>query len=208
MKIGICGGTFDPFHNGHLAPVRAARPVMRWDRVLYIPAHVQPFKQDRVTGSSWHRFAMAVLATEAEDSVFVSPIELERGTVSYTVDTLRQLRSEYPGATMDWIIGDDNLAQLLDWKAIDDIFTLANFAVLTRLDRLGQDLPPVLASRVIEPQQRPAHGAISFAGNNVVSISSTEVRRRVQAGEPIDDLVPAPVSRYIQRYDLYREGHS
>lgn len=208
MNIGICGGTFDPFHSGHLAPIRAARSVMRWDRVLYVPAYVQPFKQDRATASSWHRFAMTVLATEGEDGVFVSPLELERGTVSYTVDTLQQLRSEHPGATLDWIIGDDNLPQLLDWKAIDTIFALANFAVLTRMDSLPQDLPSVLASRVIEPQRRPAHGAISFAGNAVVPISSTEVRRRVQAGEPIDDLVPAAVSRYIQRYDLYREGHS
>lgn len=208
MKIGICGGTFDPFHCGHLDPILSVRSVMEWDRILYVPAWIQPFKQDRVTASPFHRFAMAVLATEGQDGVYVSPLEVERGAVSYTVETLQQLRDEHPGATLDWIIGDDNLAQLLEWKAIDTIFTLANFAVLTRTQGTHPALPQRLAHLAVEPQERPALGVVSFARNALVPISSTEVRRRVREGEPIDDLVPPSVSRYIQRYELYRKGHS
>lgn len=196
MKIGICGGTFDPFHRGHLDPVLAIRQAMQWDRVLFVPAFVQPFKQDRETASAPHRFAMAVLATEGQDELYVDPRELERGDVSYTVDTLRELRSEYPGAALDWIIGDDNLGQLHEWKEIDAIFELARIVVLARSPVL-QPAPPLL----------DAHPVV-YAGNPRVAISSTEIRRRARAGEPLEDLVGARVSRYIHHYRLYRKGQS
>src|SRR5256885_14259225 len=108
MKIGICGGTFDPFHRGHLDPILAARETMEWDQVLYVPAFVQPFKQDREATSGHHRFAMVSLVTLGFDDLFASPLELERGAVSYAVDTLEELRSAHPEATLDWIVGDDN----------------------------------------------------------------------------------------------------
>ena len=205
MKIGICGGTFDPFHTGHLDPILAVREDMQWDRVFYIPAFVQPFKTDRAAASPFHRFAMTVLGTEGHPDLYVLPKEVERGEISYTVDTLTELRAQYPQATLDWIIGDDNLEKLLEWKSLDRIFELANFAVLSRLSR---NVPSTLTSRVDDPQTRSAHGAIVFAGNATVPVSSTEVRRRLRAGEPIEDLVPPPVSRYIHHYELYRKGQS
>jgi len=140
MKIGICGGTFDPFHRGHLEPVLAARGVMEWDRLIYVPAYRQPFKPEEQFASGYHRFTMAVLATESIETIDVSTQELDRGKISYTVETLELLRAGYPQATLDWIIGDDNLFQLSEWKRIDRIFELANFAVLTRFMRLG-DVP-------------------------------------------------------------------
>lgn len=205
MRIGICGGTFDPFHRGHLDPVLHARETMQWDRVFYVPAYVQPFKQDRSTVSPWHRFAMAAAATLHDPALFVSSIELERGAVSYTVDTLEQLRGLYPEATLDWVIGDDNLAALLEWRSIDRIFDLANFTVLTRG---GGEVPESLRIRIRAPHERASHGAIALVENPAVHVSSTEVRRRVQAGEPIDTLVPPAVSRYIDHYGLYRKGQS
>lgn len=212
MRIGICGGTFDPFHRGHLDPILAVRDTMEWDRVIFIPAHVQPFKQDRVTESGYHRFAMAVLATDGDERLHVSPRELERGAVSYTVDTLTALRGEYSGATIDWIIGDDNLPALTAWKSLDRIFELANFAVLARTRGASGAHPSTgtdsLDARVAPVANRPSHGAIVFAENATVPVSSTEIRRRVLAGESIEDLVPPPVSRYIHHYDLYRKGQS
>jgi nicotinate-nucleotide adenylyltransferase len=205
MNIGICGGTFDPFHRGHLDPILAVRGDLQWDRVLYIPAFMQPFKQDRETASGHHRFAMAAIATLDHDGLDVSSMELERGAVSYTVDTLRDLRGEYGEATLDWIIGDDNLAKLGEWKSIDTIFAMANFVVLTRG---AHDVPPAMQERVTGAEKRPKNGAIAFARNPTVPVSSTEIRRRVRAGEPIEDLVPPPVSRYIHHYDLYRKGQS
>lgn len=193
MKIGICGGTFDPFHRGHLDPILAVRATMQWDRVIFIPAYVQPFKQDVETASPFHRFTMAALATETHDDFYVSAMELERGAVSYTIDTLRQLRTEYPDAAFDWIIGDDNLEKLHQWKSIDEIFQLARFVVLSRTG-------PIRPSGLIGP--------IKFAQNPTVPISSTEIRTRLSEGRSIEDLVDARVSRYIQHYGLYRKGQS
>lgn len=205
MNIGICGGTFDPFHRGHLDPILAVRDDLQWDRVLYIPAYVQPFKQDRETASGHHRFAMAALATLDHDALLVSSRELERGAISYTVDTLQHLRAEREDATFDWIIGDDNLEKLGEWKSIDTIFAMANFVVLTRG---SHEVTPRFRDRVTEARSRPRNGAIVFADNATVPVSSTEIRRRVRAGEPIEDLVPPPVSRYIHHYDLYRKGET
>lgn len=194
MKIGICGGTFDPFHHGHLEPVLAARETMRWDRIIYVVAYQQPFKDKGASAAGYHRFAMAVLATEQFDEMYISSWELEREGTSYTVDTLEHLRSEYPDATLDWIIGDDNLARLGEWKRIDRIFELANFVVLTRV------APATLPAF---PGAKPA--SILFAHNATIPISSTEIRRRVRAGESIDALVDPRVSRYIQHNRLYQE---
>jgi nicotinate-nucleotide adenylyltransferase len=194
MRIGICGGTFDPFHCGHLHPVLAARETMEWDRILYIPAFVQPFKSEQAAASPLDRFAMTVLATEELEEVYVSKRELERGEISYTVDTLEELHAEHPEAKLDWIIGDDNLAELHKWRNVDRIFELARFVVLSR----GQkQVPDDLKNRPIE-----------FARNATVPVSSTEIRRRVRAGESIDELVDPRVSHYIHHYRLYKEEHS
>jgi len=208
MKIGICGGTFDPFHRGHLDPILAVRDAMQWDRVLYIPAYVQPFKQDRKAASPYHRFAMTVLGTEPHERLHVSPRELERGAVSYTVDTLTELRAEHPGATLDWIIGDDNLEKLHEWKSIATIVQLANFVVLTRRGTADFSPPPPVGLKPAAAQDRAQAGSIVFAENATVPVSSTEIRMRVRDGQPIEHLVPPPVSRYIHHYGLYGKDQS
>jgi nicotinate-nucleotide adenylyltransferase len=205
MKIGICGGTFDPFHRGHLEPVLAARGLLGWDRLFYIPAYRQPFKTGQQTTSAYHRFTMAVLATESVEEIFVSPQELERGEISFSVDTLELLRTQNPDATLDWIIGDDNLALLGDWKRIERIFELANFAVLTRAGETFAPVPAAFAARVTTPARRGKCGHIVFAQNATVEVSSTEIRRRIRAGEPIGGLVDPRVSHYIEHNHLYRE---
>ena len=202
MNIGICGGTFDPFHRGHLEPVLAVREEMEWDRVIYVVAHRQPFKTHNETSADCHRYAMTVLATLEYETIVASDIEIMRGDVSYTVDTLEELRAQYPDATLDWIIGDDNLAKLNEWKNLDRIFELANFAVLSRvgqtfLSGLGQ-------TRMSAPHDRGTHGAIVFTHNATIPISSTDIRKRVRNGESIDAFVDPRVSRYIDHYRLYK----
>lgn len=196
MRIGICGGTFDPFHRGHLDPVLAARETMQWDRVLYIPAWRQPFKTHLDAAPGAHRFAMAALAIRDHDALYVSPIELDRGGVSYSVDTLDELHRQFPGASFDWIIGDDNLADLDRWKDTERLFQLARFVVLSRTPKTDNRQPT------------NANATVVFAHNATVPISSTEIRRLVRAGEPIDAFVDPLVSRYIHHYGLYKEGQS
>jgi nicotinate-nucleotide adenylyltransferase len=195
MKIAVVGGTFDPFHRGHLEPVLAVRDRMGWDRVIYVPAWRQPFKVDRDSTSGYHRFAMAVLATRDYEIIFVSPIELERGGTSYSVETLEAFHTMYPMAVFDWIIGDDNVAQLGQWKRIERVLQLARFVVLTRSG--GETIPPAVR-----------RDRLVFAENNAVAVSSTEIRSRVRAGEPIDGLVDPLVSRYIHHYGLYKEAQT
>lgn len=210
MRIAICGGTFDPFHRGHLEPVLAVREEMGWDRILFMPAFVQPFKRDHASASGYHRFAMAAMATLGHEEVYVASQELERGAVSYAVDTLRQLRSEHPDAVFDWIIGDDNLERLLEWKSVEEIFDLSNFAVLRRDDAIHDRnaLPDALRVRIVEASSRPANGAIVFASNTRIVVSATDIRKRVAAGQSIDELVDPQVSRYIHHYALYRKGQA
>jgi nicotinate-nucleotide adenylyltransferase len=143
---------------------------------------------------------MVGMATVDQDGLFASTMELERGAVSYTVDTLEALRAEHPDATLDWIIGDDNLPRLGEWKSLGRIFELANFAVLTRG---GAEPPASLRERIAEPRERPRCGAIVFAHNPTVPVSSTEIRSRIRAGESIDGLVDPRVARYIHHYALY-----
>ena len=194
MRIAICGGTFDPFHRGHIEPLLAVRDQMEWDDILYIPAWRQPFKTESQITSAYHRFAMIALAIRDQQSVYVSPIELERGGVSYTVDTLDALHAQLPAASFDWVIGEDNVGQLSEWKDPERLFQLARFVVLSREGQL-RGAPRPSASLV-------------YAHNKTVPISATEIRNKVRTGESIDALVDPLVSRYIHHYGLYKEGHS
>jgi nicotinate-nucleotide adenylyltransferase len=211
MRIAICGGTFDPFHRGHLDPILAVRNKMSWNRVVYVPAFRQPFKLDQRTASGFHRFAMAVLATERHDDFLVSPIELERGEVSYSVDTIEAMHDRYPGAILDWVIGEDNVGDLSRWHRVDRIFQLANFVVLTRTGAAGEQRgSPAAGSTPAEPGSgsETSAGAVIYARNETVPVSSTEIRRRVRTEEPIEGFVDPLVARYIHHNGLYREAHT
>lgn len=202
LRIAVCGGTFDPFHRGHLEPLLAVREAMGWDRILYVPAWRQPFKLDSDSASAFHRYAMAVVATSDVDIASVSTFELERDAVSYTVDTLEHLRAEYGDeATIDWIIGDDNLPRLHEWKSLDRILELANFVVLSRG---GTAVPPVVSASVATAEERRQAGSVVLAKNETVPVSATEIRRRVRDGQSIAQMVDPRVSRYIHHYNLYR----
>lgn len=204
MRIGICGGTFDPVHRGHTEPVLAVRELFEWDQVLYVPAFRQPFKTEGQSVSGYHRYAMTVLATEEIAGFLTSTVELDRQEVSFTIDTLRALRQQYGRAAgFDWVIGDDNLPMLASWRALDEIFQLANFAVLTR----GKsELPETLRERVAPAVGRPKSGKIVFAENVTVEISSTTIRERIQQGQPFEELMHPRVARYIHSHQLYRRG--
>lgn len=203
-RIGILGGTFDPIHRGHLLPLISAAAAIGWERILLVPAARQPFKAERPGTSAFHRWAMAAIATASDARIFLSTVEVERGETSYTVDTLEALAREYPGVALDWVIGDDNLPLLLQWRRIERIFDLANFVVVRRLG--SSALAEALEWRMVrDGQTLPRAGGIIMVENPEVAVSSTEIREMVRRGESLEGVVEPGVAAYITKYRLYAE---
>lgn len=201
MKIGIFGGSFDPFHFGHLWPVREARRRLGLDRVLYLPTAAPPHKPGRQQAPAWSRFAMVELALLGEPAMQVSPIELTPGRPAYTVDSLARLTEEHPGAELWLILGGDNFAELPTWKSWRRLARLARLAVLVRpgdAARLEASWPPVL-------RRLASSDRVVFVTNRPVGISSTRLRDLLAAGKsPPARTVPRVVLEYIRKYRLYR----
>ena len=132
MRLGILGGTFDPVHAGHIAMARSAAAAARLDRVLLVPCARPPHKERPDLTDGYHRFGMLALVVAEEPALSASPIELQRGGISYTVDTLRELRQRHSGADLCLIIGSDSFAELADWKAYEEILGSAAILVVPR----------------------------------------------------------------------------
>jgi nicotinate-nucleotide adenylyltransferase len=197
MRLGIFGGSFDPVHNGHLALARACQRQAALDEVWFTPAATQPLKQPGPHANDSHRLAMLELATAAEPGWKLCRLEIERGGVSYTVDTLRTIHAERPGDSLFVLFGGDALSDLHHWKEPAEIFCLATPLVVRRAGEAPSNLATL--------------NELCTAGNSPrpidmppVDVSSSEIRRRIAAGEPIDALVPLEVGRYITQHGLYR----
>ena len=135
LRIGVLGGTFDPIHEGHLALARAAVKQLKLDRLMFVPAFRHPLdrKENRTVASPEHRFEMTRLAIQGEPKFEVSDCELKRKGISYTVDTLRELRRDFPKPNAIFFVTGGDWGKSLDqWKDIDSIFSLAHFVIAKR----------------------------------------------------------------------------
>jgi len=189
MRRGVFGGSFDPVHTGHLTVAAAAADALGLDVVHFVPALTQPFKAGKHYAAPAQRVAMLELALE--DPRFVLDArEVERGGVSYTVDTLRELKAEFPQDRLSLMLGADAARDLPQWREAGAVAELARVVVLTRP---GEALPS--HELVAEAIEVPA-----------VDVSASEIRARVASGEPIDGMLPAPVAAYIESHGLYRTG--
>ncbi|WP_062288861.1 nicotinate-nucleotide adenylyltransferase [Demequina phytophila] len=189
-RVGVLGGTFDPIHLGHLAAASEVCARLGLDQVLLTPAHSQPFKQGIDTASPEHRLAMCELAAAEDERFGVSPVDIERGGVTFTVDTLTDLRAQRPDAELFFITGADALARLDEWK---DAHRLAELATFVGVTRPGHSLEESEWPHILV--EAPA-----------LAISSTDVRRRTRVGLPIRYLVPRSVADYIAANGLYYGG--
>jgi nicotinate-nucleotide adenylyltransferase len=131
-KIGILGGSFNPIHHGHLFMAWAAMEGLGLDRVIFVPANCSPYKTDRDLAPAKHRLAMTRLAVRDQKNFIVSDVEIKRGGVSYTVDTARYFRRCYPKDRLFFIIGEDSIRGLGDWKNIDGILSILSFIAVNR----------------------------------------------------------------------------
>jgi nicotinate-nucleotide adenylyltransferase len=201
-KIGILGGTFNPIHLGHLILAQNALETFDLDRVLLIPCAHPPHKNSSGLAAAEHRKAMADMAVEGDPSLEVSDIEIQRGGVSYTVDTLWQLSRVYPGAAFHFIIGSDTLTELHLWKEVNKILEMCTVVTFARP---GFDLRAVEpASLELQPPW-PERLLQNVSYGKQIDISSSDIRYRVMEGMSIHYLVPAAVEMYIGEHGLYRE---
>jgi len=190
LRLGLLGGTFDPPHRGHVAVGLAALRA-GLDRVALVPARRPPHKDPVGITAPFHRFAMAALAVDGEERLVVSAFEVMREGPSYTIETVEHYLAA--GHEVTLIMGADSLAEIETWKEADRLASLARIAVYPRA---GVD--PELAAGT------PGAAGLLRLEGPAVDVSSTDVRRRAGAGEPLEGLVPAAVARYIHKHRLYQ----
>ena len=191
-SIGIMGGTFDPIHHGHLVAANEAMNVFGLDKVIFVPAAMQPFKAGRRVTSAEHRYLMTVIATASNPRFDVSRVDIDRGGTTYTIDTLTDLSQQESDADLYFITGADALEQIARWKDADRLFEMAHFIGVTR------------PGHVLSASGLP-RASVSLLEVPAMAISSTDCRERVRAGNPAWYLVPDGVVQYIGKYDLYRD---
>ena len=190
MRVGLFGGSFDPVHNAHVALAATALSQLKLDEVRWIPVG-QPWQKARRLASATDREAMVRLAIAGEPRFVLDRSEMRRQGISYTLDTVRELAAASPNDERVLILGQDQYASLHTWRDWRELLGLVTLAIANRPG----------AALAVNPQiAQLAHQAVLLP---MMDISSTEVRRRVAAGEPIDDLVPAAVARYIEQRRLY-----
>ena len=191
-RVGIFGGSFDPVHNAHVALARQALSELALDELIWLPAG-QPWQKRRVLAPVADREAMVRLAIEGEPRFTLSRIEIERQGPSYTIDTVRELRAQRPGLSWHLVIGQDQYAGFHTWHGWEELLGLVTLAIANRPGAPLSADPQVL---------RVPHEAVALP---MMNVSSTDIRSRLARGQGINDLVPAPVARYIARHHLYQD---
>ncbi|MCF1765844.1 nicotinate-nucleotide adenylyltransferase [Corynebacterium argentoratense] len=195
-RIGIMGGTFDPIHNGHLVAGSEVADLFDLDRVIFVPTGQPWQKSDRVVSSAEDRYLMTIVATAPNPRFRVSRVDIDRGRPTYTVDTLRDIKAQFPDAQLYFITGADALAQIMTWRDWESMFDLAEFVGVTRPGyKLEESFLPPEAQERVHLVEVPA-----------LAISSTDCRRRAASGRPVWYLVPDGVVQYIAKSHLYERS--
>jgi nicotinate-nucleotide adenylyltransferase len=192
-RIGVMGGTFDPIHNGHLVAASEVQQKFDLDEVIFVPTGQPWMKPHTVVTDGEHRYLMTVIATAANPRFTVSRVDISRPGPTYTIDTLRDIRAARPNSDLFFISGADAVAQILDWKDVDEVWELAHFVAVTRPGH------PLSISGL--PEQ-----GVSLLEVPALAISSTDCRDRVSRGYPVWYLVPDGVVQYISKHHLYRSS--
>ena len=187
-RLGVMGGTFDPIHHGHLVAASEVASVFDLDEVVFVPTGEPWHKSAQDVTEAEHRYLMTVIATASNPRFKVSRVDIDRPGPTYTIDTLRDLRRARPDAELFFITGADAMAQILSWKDVQELWSLAHFVGVTRpgheLQNMGRD-------------------DVSLLEVPAMAISSTDCRARVAASEPVWYLVPDGVVQYIAKHNLY-----
>ncbi len=189
MKLGIFGGTFDPIHAGHITLARHAQNQFHLDKILFIPAFIPPHKAaNRMLTPAPYRYRMVEIAIAGNPYFEISSAELNRAELSYTVDTLRKLKEEHPLANLFLIVGEDSLSDFSTWRDPAEIKKMAGLLV---------------APREGSAHKFAADQTVQWIHMPVCPFSSSMIRKRIQEGSPVGDMLPPGVEDYIQTMHLY-----
>jgi nicotinate-nucleotide adenylyltransferase len=191
-RVGIMGGTFDPIHHGHLVAASEVESLFGLDEVVFVPTGEPWQKSERQVSPAEHRYLMTVIATASNPHFWVSRVDIDRTGPTFTIDTIRDIGEQRPGAELFFITGADALEQILSWKDADDVLKLARFVGVTRP---GYDL---------SDEHLPTD-SVTLLDVPAMAISSSDCRDRVAAGRPVWYLVPDGVVQYINKHRLYRQ---
>ncbi len=224
QSVGVLGGTFDPVHEGHLHAAEEVLRVFGLPRVLLVPCATPPHKSRPDLTPAVHRLAMLRRAVEGREGLEVSEIEIERGGVSYTLDTLRALASGPAPVRPLLILGTDALREIGTWYLCADLLREFDLIAVDRpsggtaaTEAAPRNFPPELSARAVAVPCEAGAGVAADAGRETTGgriyrvaipplpVSSSRVRALASAGEPLTGLVPAAVARYIQHQGLYRK---
>ena len=192
QSIAVFGGSFDPVHNGHVMIARSALAELELDRLIVMPAAQSPFKPDQTLAPAAARMEMLRAAFSGEPEIEISSWELDRGGVSYSIETLRALAAEHPEAQLFYLIGADHVATLPQWREADALAAAATFVVVPRPG----------APEVVFPQ--PFSGR--YLQGKPMAISASEIRERLRAGRSVANFVPPPVAQLLNSMQIYSEN--
>ncbi len=197
-KLGIIGGSFDPVHKGHLNSAEFVYRTLKLDKVLFVPACIAPHKIGMEFASAKDRYRMTELAVEGYPYFEVSDVEIKRSGVSYTYDTVLELKKQYPGYELYFIVGADSVPQLNTWHNIYGLLQEVTFVAVAR---------PGYAkafAKACEDFGGLGKEKIMLLNMPELAVSSTDIRERVKNGSSIDGMVPEAVRDYILQKGLYR----
>jgi nicotinate-nucleotide adenylyltransferase len=189
-RIGLFGGSFDPVHVGHLLVAQAACEEIALERLFFILAAQSPFKPASEPAPAALRLRMLRLALTGKQNCEIDNQEIQRGGVSFTIDTVRDYMRRFPDCEIFYLIGADHVPTLPKWREADELARRVQFVVIPRPGETPAELPPPFRIRVL--------------GGWPLKLSSSQVRARAKAGQTIETLVPPAVSEVIQEEELYR----
>ena len=193
MKIGFLGGSFDPVHFGHLIAAQDVYEQYHFDRLFLVPAAQAPLKAQDMQSVTEDRLAMLRAACEWDHRLEIADYELNKGGVSYTIDSVRHFRQQFPHDELFWIIGGDQLPLLHKWKDINQLASMVEFIFLERPGHPSKphtDIPGLRLHR---------------CDGHLIEISSSELRQRVRQGRSLNYFCPQKVIAYIESKKLYRQ---
>jgi nicotinate-nucleotide adenylyltransferase len=214
-RIAIYGGSFDPFHLGHLVPVVRAQETFHFEAVFFVPAGSPPHKDAAPLTPVTHRLAMVAMATLPYENFFASDDEVFAEKPTFSVETVGRFREKFPDATLYFILGSDSFSQIESWERWQELVESVHLVVLHRAHIWGDELAAKVPQRLL-PRMReievfaevadPEELTVYLLNHEPFPISGTSIRIRQSHGLPIRELVPHEVHSYIEKYRLYESA--